>query len=351
MDILKRLNNIRKVVMPGITKNIGNTHFNKLKNLNEPPEINKILVLRPNHRLGNLLLTTPLLEELQITFPNAEIVVLAKGFLGPIVFKNYTNVSKIMSLPKKPFKALINYARVWISVKSKKYDLVVNAVDGSSSGRLLTKFARAKFKIFGEFDQENQTNHDDRGHIAKNPIYNLRHYLHKIGLEKNSKPLPPLDLKLSHEELTTGKQILGDIIKNDKKTISIFTFATGSKCYSKEWWSVFYERLKVEFSDYNIVEVLPVENVSQIDFKAPTFYSKEIREIGAFIANTEVFIGADSGIMHLASASLTPTLGLFSITKIDMYKPYNNNSQAINTNESNLNDWIKIINATLAVNN
>jgi ADP-heptose:LPS heptosyltransferase len=37
------------------------------------------------------------------------------------------------------------------------------------------------------------------------------------------------------------------------------------------------------------------------------FYSKDIREIGAVIANTEIFIGADSGIMHLASASLTPT--------------------------------------------
>jgi ADP-heptose:LPS heptosyltransferase len=41
------------------------------------------------------------------------------------------------------------------------------------------------------------------------------------------------------------------------------------------------------------------ENVSQIAFKSPTFYSKDIREIGAVIANTEIFIGADSGIMHL----------------------------------------------------
>jgi hypothetical protein len=38
------------------------------------------------------------------------------------------------------------------------------------------------------------------------------------------------------------------------------------------------------------------ENVSQIAFK-PTFYSKDIREIGAVIANTEIFIGADSGII------------------------------------------------------
>jgi hypothetical protein len=64
-----------------------------------------------------------------------------------------------------------------------------------------------------------------------------------------------------------------------------------------------YDRLKAEYSNYNIIEVLPVENVSQIGFKAPTFYSKDVREIGALMANTEVFIGGDSGIMHLASAS------------------------------------------------
>jgi ADP-heptose:LPS heptosyltransferase len=65
----------------------------------------------------------------------------------------------------------------------------------------------------------------------------------------------------------------------------------------------FYDRLKAEYPNYNIIEVLPVENVSQIGFKAPTFYSKDVREIGALMANTEVFIGGDSGIMHLASAS------------------------------------------------
>jgi hypothetical protein len=69
--------------------------------------------------------------------------------------------------------------------------------------------------------------------------------------------------------------------------------------------------IKSRVSNYNIIEVLPVENVSQMGFKAPTFYSKDVREIGALMANTEVFIGGDSGIMHLASASKVSTVGLF----------------------------------------
>jgi hypothetical protein len=56
---------------------------------------------------------------------------------------------------------------------------------------------------------------------------------------------------------------------------------------------IFYALLQ-RISDYNIIEILPVENVSQIAFKSPVFYSKDIREIGAVIANTEIFIGADN---------------------------------------------------------
>ena len=69
-----------------------------------------------------------------------------------------------------------------------------------------------------------------------------------------------------------------------------------------------------------------------INFKAPSFYSKDIREIASVFANTAIFIGADSGIMHLASAAQIPTVGLFSRYNQNEYQPYNNNSIAVNTN-------------------
>ena len=61
------------------------------------------------------------------------------------------------------------------------------------------------------------------------------------------------------------------------------------------------------------------------------------------IANTEVFIGADSGIMHLASAAHTPTVGLFSVTDQSLYAPYNDNSVAINTNLIDTDECIQVI--------
>lgn len=171
----------------------------------------------------------------------------------------------------------------------------------------------------------------------------------QLGVDKTESPIPSLDLKLSNSEIANGQKLLKDIVNNEKKTICIFTYATGDKCYSETWWEVFYERLKAEYqNNYNIIEVLPVENISKIGFKAPTFYSKDVREIGSLIANSVLFIGADSGIMHLSSASKTPTVGLFSKDNIRKYEPYNNKSVAINTNDSTVDDWIKVINKILS---
>ncbi len=92
-----------------------------------------------------------------------------------------------------------------------------------------------------------------------------------------------------------------------------------------------------------ILEILPVENVSQINFAASTFYSTDIREIASVIAGSTIFIGADSGMMHLASASNTCTIGLFHITSLDKYQPYNKQSMGVDTNKVNQTKLISLI--------
>jgi len=333
--------------MHNITKNIGKSHFPKNVDLTTKVEIKKVLICRPNHRLGNLLLITPLVQEVIATFPECKIDLLVQGGLAPILFENYKNVENIIQLPKKPFKNLIKYIKGFLSIKKQRYDLVINAVIGSSSGKLYTLIATSKYKVFGEDNEDIKIRFKDHEHIAKYQVYSFRNYLSKLGFENNNIPVIGLNLKLNSLELETGKKIVKELVNNEKKTICLFTHATGDKCYSEPWWMEFYESLKIEFPNYNIIEVLPIENISKIAFKAPSFYSKDIRELGSVIANTEIFIGADSGIMHLASASQTPTVGLFSRANQNSYAPFGNGSSAINTNTSDIEDWIEGINRTL----
>lgn len=343
MSVKKRINVIRGNVLRRMTKNIGISRFEIDKGADVSNIITRVLIIRPNHRLGNQLMITPMVQEIIATFPKCQIDLFVKGSIAPVIFKNYTNINQIIQLERKPFKHFLKYIKGWMSIKKYRYDLVINVVNNSSSGRLSAQFANSKYKLFSDDNPEIQERHKDYRHMAKFPVYNLRYYLAKLGIPEIDKPAPPMDLKLSADELATGKKILTGIIKNDRKIISIFTFATGTKCYSPDWWEKFYQRLLLEFPAYNIVEVLPVENVSQIAFKAPSYYSKDIREIGSVIANTEVFIGADSGMMHLASASGANTVGLFAVTETGIYAPYNGDSLAINTSETTIDDWFDIL--------
>jgi len=347
MTFKKRINSIRRKLMNGITKNIGSSYSEPKIGDFKTDDIKKVLIIRPNHRLGNQLLLTPIVQEVINTFPNCEVDLFVKGGVAFPVFENYDQVKKIIQLPKKPFNNLFEYAKSWFSIKNKKYDLVINGDKNSSSGRLLTQMARAKIKIFGESYTELDNTYHDYKHISKAPVYNLRHYLSKLGFNINKNEVPLLDIKLNDKEISKGNKILSNIIKNDKKTICIYTNATGDKCYSEDWWETFYLRLLKEYPDYNIIEMLPIENVSKINFKAPHFYSKDIREMGAIIKNTSIFIAADNGVMHLASAALVPCIGFFSVTNENIYAPYGNGSMALNTNKTNMEDWINSINKIL----
>lgn len=343
MNFKVRINRIRRRVMRSITKNVGSSYSEPQKGDIDISEIRKILIIRPNHRLGNQLLLTPLVQEIINTFPGCEIDLFVKGGVAHPVFENYKEINTIIKLPRKPFENLYKYAKSWISIKRKTYDLVINADKNSSSGKLLTQLAKAKIKVFGELDASIPDKYDDYEHISKYPIYNLRHYLSKLGFENTSKDVPLLDIKLSKAEISNGNTILKDIIKNNKKTICIYTNATGAKCYSEDWWDKVYTRLLKEYPEYNIIEMLPIENISKINFKAPHFYSQDIREMGAIIRNTDIFISADNGVMHLASASLTPIVGFFSRTKTSIYGSYGNGSVALNTKETDIDDWFKAI--------
>lgn len=347
MSFSSKINHFRAFVMQKLTRGIGRSKTAVIRE-GETPAIKKVLICRPNSRLGNQLMITPLVQDVSEAFPDCKIDLFVRGFLSPIIFQNYTQINRIIRLPKKPFKELFGYMKVWVSLRKYQYDLVINIDHGSSSGRMSTAFSRGRYKLYCDVIDELERKYEDYRHMAKFPVYNFRYMMGLSDGSKIEKPIPALDIKLNGKEIANGQSVLHTIVNNDKKTIAIYTFATNEKCYSTSWWEEFYEKLQSAFGlQYNIMEVLPIENVSQINFKAPHYYSRDIREIASVIANTEMFIGADSGMMHLASASPAPTVGLFSVTDIERYCPYNSGSIAVDTNRMSQDEIITEINATL----
>jgi ADP-heptose:LPS heptosyltransferase len=55
----------------------------------------------------------------------------------------------------------------------------------------------------------------------------------------------------------------------------------------------------------------------------------DLPEVAAVLARAAIFIGNDSGLMHLAAAAGAPTLGLFGPTPSDEYGPAGPKAQAV----------------------
>ncbi len=343
MTFNKKTNQLRRAVMKSLTKGIGQQVSNNNLTIDNPSEIKKILVIRPNHRLGNLLLITPFIQEITNHFPEAKIDLFVKGDLAPLVFKNFKQFDKFIELPKKPLKELGKYLRGWLNIKTNQYDMVLNIIEGSSSGKISTQLAKAKFKFYGDPDTEFVMQFPDNGHISKFPVYNFRGFLQKSGFKLIHSAVPNLDIKLSDKELAYGYKLLKELVKNDLKTICLFTNATGDKIYDTIWWEALYQSIKFQFPNYNIIELLPVEKTSQLNFKLPTYFNHDIRVSGSLIANTAIFLAADSGMMHLSSAVNAPTVGFFKVTDTALYAPYNGKSLALDTNATKMEDWIVAI--------
>jgi heptosyltransferase III len=304
-------------------------------------KIKKVLICRPNHRLGNLLLIGPIIQEVVEIFPNSKIDLFVKGTIGVTLFENFKNVCNIIQLPRKPLRQLKKYLQGWLMIQKNHYDLVINVVPVSKSGRLSALITNASHKIFG--DERDGSPPVAEKHVAVYPVYNLRKYLARFGFIDASAPVPNLLLKLNSLEIAEGKKILRNVVGNDRLTICLYTYATGKKCFATRWWVDLYNQLRELYPTYNIIEILPLENISRIAFRAPTFYSKNLREIGAVISNAQLFISADCGIMHLASAVGVPTVGLFSVTDKSVFGPYNETSVAIDTNHCGIDDIIKVV--------
>src|SRR5688500_8672784 len=141
MNALKTINSFRRFIMRGLTKKIGATRATLTNRLNNADQVIRILICRPNHRLGNLLMTTPMIQEVSDMFPQASIDLFVKGSVVKEIFQNYYNIRNIFQLPRKPAKALRKYIATWLLLKKNEYDLVINVDRNTESSRPATHIA------------------------------------------------------------------------------------------------------------------------------------------------------------------------------------------------------------------
>jgi heptosyltransferase-3 len=287
----------------------------------------RILVCRITHSLGNTLLLTPLIRELQATYPGAEIDIVTRAEVADLIFGAFASVRNIYRLPAHAFRHPLQFLAVLRRLRVTRYDLVIDPCPRSRTGRWLTLFAKGRFKL--GFTGSNKRGKFTHGvpvplsprHTAQRPVYLLRSALQRSP----SSDYPLLKLDLSLDEREQGRSILARLLAGNpgkKGVIGVFANATGPKLLPEDWWHAFMDSFAHQHLDYAIVEIVPMFGRALLGTRYPAYYSSDIRRLSSVLSCLSLFVSADCGVLHLACASGAPVAGIFSVTDPEEWGPY-----------------------------
>lgn len=276
----------------------------------------KKLLFIGNTRLGDSVMSTGLLESLCF-FYKADATVVC-GNVAHSIFRSCPYVDKVIKLNKKKYS--MHWYDVWKEIKKIKWDIVCDLRNTP-----VIWFISAKKRIVLPTRDAKVLHRIDR--LSKiNPTHN--------------KPMPKVWIS-SEDDLEAQSYV------SNKKGPFIVIGPTAN--WVAKMWNInkFAELIqKIMLYDSFIggtiilvggpgEEKIGKDLINLIgDIDIINLIGKPIMPTAAMFKISKVFVGNDSGLMHLSAATGIPTLGLFGPTDDKLYSPSGINSLIVRTPET-----------------
>lgn len=267
-------------------------------------------------RIGDAVLSTGLLAHLVATEPEARFTIACGAPAAPL-FAAVPRLDRVVVIEKKPLKA--HWLSLWLACAGLRWDLVVDL--RRSGFAWLLWAARRRVKRAG-FPELHRVEEDAR----------------VLGLDPPSAPRVWVD----HEAAAAAARLL----PGDGPVLAIGPTANWG---AKEWRIGNFTDLvrRLTASDgilpgatiavlgapderdraQSLIESVPGGRIVDL-------FGQSLPVAYACLARSAMFIGNDSGLMHLAAASGTPTLGLFGPSPEWHYGPWGAHTAVARTRES-----------------
>jgi ADP-heptose:LPS heptosyltransferase len=251
-------------------------------------------------RLGDAVLSTGLLDHLIRTYPEAQITVVC----GPVaegVFDRMPNRTRTIVLHKRSRSR--HWLPLWADVVLHVWDLVVD-IRGSALSWLIPTRRRAVFRRI------------DGPKIAQ------------LGAILGLSP-PPLPVAWIAE---ADRDRIGNLLPTDRPIIALAPTANWQpKVLPADRFAAAFHALADTAVPGAIPVVLGGPGPTERAMAAPLLTALpqaidlvgtlSLPEVAAVLQTASLFIGNDSGLMHLSAAAGAPTVGLFGPTDAATYRP------------------------------
>jgi ADP-heptose:LPS heptosyltransferase len=245
-------------------------------------------------------LSTGLLAHSIRTWPNARITV-ACGPAAEGLFQRMPNLERIVPMAKQPYGA--HWLPLWWTAARTRWDLVVD-IRGSAISWLIPTRRRAVMR-------------PGTGHKTLQLARVLR---------LNPAPLPVV--WFNSDDLARASLFIPD----RRPVIALAPSANWApKVWPAQRFVSLFQRLAATHLRGAIPAIVAGPGGSEAGMAKPVLQALpgaidligklSLPEIAAFLSRSSLFVGNDSGLMHLAAASGAPTLGLFGPTDAAEYAP------------------------------
>lgn len=265
----------------------------------------KVLYISPN-RIGDSVIASGIVREIGRQRPGARITVISSGPAAPF-YRSAPGVERVVAIDKGP-KA-IHWRRIWAEARAQGWDLVID-----TRGSITAWLVRAR-------ERRVYSRKLESGAPKVEVIGRL------MGLDHALEP----ELFIDDGARADAARVMGE---DDRPVLALAPIAVqAGKSWPPERWAALVEALKDEraFDGWRFMLVggpAPGDRIAATPAlqaageRAVDFVGQgDILASAAAISRASLFVGNDSGLMHVAAATGTPTLGLFGPTEWWLYGP------------------------------
>jgi heptosyltransferase-1 len=289
----------------------------------------KILLIRLR-RIGDIIMTTPAVAALKRALPHASLTYIVEEPYRRLVEGN-PDIDKIILIP--PHQGVLSFLGLVRRVRREKYDIVIDFHGGPRASRIAW-FTRAGLKVGYELKHKGFI-YDIRVPRCREgaPIHSVENHLNLVraaGIEV-SDPWPRLTLPAARKEETERiDKLWADHAFSGAKVVVLHV---GAGNEFRDWGAQNLGALSGRLAGPPGVRVALVgsgqdvpraEEVRKISPESVLSLAGELNliELREVIGRASLFVGPDSGPMHIAATTATPIVALFGPTLPANFSPW-----------------------------
>lgn len=301
-------------------------------------DIRRIAVIKLDH-IGDVILSIPALASLRAHFPQARITMIvnssSKMVAGCIPCIDEVFCYNARFFDKAGGGKMFNFTggmRFVREMRKRRFDLIVD-LRGSFASLAFALLSRGKYRIDrGTYLVRRKTGKIPRAFEHEAEV-NLD-ILARAGIPAESRDM---SLELKAEDIDSAHSLLGEYLNSNSPVIVIHPGAPASL---KRWSAERYAQLVGKLLQEVNARVILIGGRGEKQFTQPIASATggqvadlsertTLGQLAAILKSADLFIGNDSGPMHLAAACGTRVIGLFGPTSPQRFSPYSSGCVAL----------------------